>query len=113
MVLEDLDEPRHVRALLFGGQGHGHFNGGNRGLRPVGCLHHHRVLKILDAHLLNGEPTRVPGGLHIGQVAGLEFFGCVHGVAFRVASVEGVGAFAIRPSISDLSRWLFGATWLA
>ena len=66
LVVQDLDEARHVRALEIVGQVDVHVEGRDRVLVADGAvLDPHRVAQLLDPDAVDGDPARVGAALHV------------------------------------------------
>ena len=66
LMVQDLDEARHVRALEVVRQVHVHVEGGDRTLLARGAvLDPHRVADVLDADPVDGDLARVGASLHV------------------------------------------------
>ena len=68
VVIEDLHEAGHVRALEVMGQVHVHVEGGYGVLFTIIAIAHpHRMADILDADPVDGDASAVCAGLDIGD----------------------------------------------
>ena len=66
MLVQHLDEARHVRALEVVGQGHVHVEVRDRVLLAGGAvLDAHRMVDVLDADLVDRDAARVGAALHV------------------------------------------------
>lgn len=79
VVVEDLEEPAHVRALLVVGQGDVHVDGGDGGLlAAVGGAEADRINDVLDADAVDRDVALVLRGLHVDhRLAADRFLGGV------------------------------------